>query len=307
MRRHLALSLILLLAAAGNAFAGAEARMQGKIIDAATKEPIKGATIHLEAVEGRTVKQDLKAKNDGTYAVYLLDGTIRYKFTISAPGYESREETLKLKTAENTFRDWELNKAGTTAATVPAAEIKADPAVEAYNAGAALANSGDVDGAIKKFEEAVAAKPDMLAGWGALAKMHLRQKNWQKALDAAGRVLAIDDSDVDMLTVQYNAYTGLGDKANAAKAAEKLPKNANGLFNDAAKAINGGDDASAEKLLKQAIAIDEKFAQAYYELGMIYVRSGKSADAKTNLQKYLELDPTGKDAATAKEMMGYLK
>ena len=40
---------------------------------------------------------------------------------------------------------------------------------------------------------------------------------------------------------------------------------------------------------------------------MIYVRAGKNADAKTNLQKYLELEPNGKDAATAKEMLKYVK
>ena len=60
-------------------------------------------------------------------------------------------------------------------------------------------------------------------------------------------------------------------------------------------------------MLKQAVAADEKFAAAYYELGMIYVRAGKNAAARTNLQKYLELDPNGKDAATAKEMLNYVK
>jgi Tfp pilus assembly protein PilF len=40
---------------------------------------------------------------------------------------------------------------------------------------------------------------------------------------------------------------------------------------------------------------------------MIYVRTGKTAEAKASLQKYLQLDPNGTDAATAKEMMGYLK
>ena len=40
---------------------------------------------------------------------------------------------------------------------------------------------------------------------------------------------------------------------------------------------------------------------------MVYVRMGKTADAKTNLQKYLELEPNGKDAATAKEMLKYVK
>ena len=70
---------------------------------------------------------------------------------------------------------------------------------------------------------------------------------------------------------------------------------------------NAGKDADAEPLLKQAIAADDKFAQAYYELGMINVRLGKNADAKANLQKYLDLEPNGKDAATAKEMLKYVK
>jgi Tfp pilus assembly protein PilF len=40
---------------------------------------------------------------------------------------------------------------------------------------------------------------------------------------------------------------------------------------------------------------------------MVYVRTGKTADAKANLEKYIELDPNGKDAATAKEMLKYVK
>jgi Flp pilus assembly protein TadD len=303
MRRYLAVSLLLLLAAAGNAFAGMEARMHGKVVDMSTKQPISGATIKIEAVEKKTVKQGTTSKADGTYAIFVIDGTVKYKFTVSAAGYTPYEETVKMSIGETNRRDWELMKVGAAPVVAP----KADPAVEAYNEGAALANAGDVAGAIKKFEEAVAAKPDMLAGWTALAKMQLRQKNYPKAIEAAGKVLEIDDSDADMLTVQYQAYTAQGDKANAAKIESKLPKNAGSLFNEAAKLINAGKDADAETLLQQAIATDEKFAQAHYELGMIYVRSGKSAEAKAALMKYLELDPNGKDAATAKEMMNYLK
>jgi len=55
------------------------------------------------------------------------------------------------------------------------------------------------------------------------------------------------------------------------------------------------------------VAVDEKFAVAWYELGMVHVRAGKSAEAKAELTKYLELEPKGKDAATAKEMLGYLQ
>lgn len=303
MRKYLVLSLVAVLAVTGSAFAGTASRMQGKILDAATKAPIANATLNLEAVEGKTIKLNVPVKPDGSFAVFVLDGTIRYKFTVAAPGYVPYVETIKMKLDESELRDFELVKgsAGSKAAKA------ADPTVDMYNEGAALANAGDLAGAIAKFEAAVAIKPDMLATWSALAKTYLRAKNYPKAIAAAGKVLEIDSTDNDMLAVQYEAYTQTGDKAAAAAVEARLPKDANGTFNDAARLINAGDDAGAEKLLQQAIAMDEKFANAHYELGMIYVRAGKSAEAKAELEKYLELDPDGKDAATAKEMMKYLK
>ncbi len=312
MRRTLALCLLALLFVAANAFAGAEARMAGTIIDGTTKKPIENATVTASAVESKTINQTFKAKKDGTYAVFLLDGTIRYKMTFAAPGYTPYEETMKLKIGgETTKKDVELFKgnapAPAAAAGKPAAAPKADPAVTAYNEGAQLANSGDYDGANKKFEEAVAAKPDLTAAWIALAKTSLRQKGYKRAIEAANKVLEVDDSDTDMWTVVAASYDALGDKAKAAEAQKKLPANAPALFNEAARLINANKDSEAEPLLKQALAIDPNMAQAHYELGMVYARTGKVAEAKASLEKYLELDPKGKDAATAKEMLGYLK
>lgn len=312
MRRHLALSLVLILAVAGNAFAGAEARMAGKVIDGVTKEPIANAVVKLEAVEGKTVKSEAKSKGDGKYALFVLDGSIRYKFTVSAPGYETTEETLKLALGGTTDKNWELFKPGTRVEDAPAGApgavvSKADPSVVLFNEGAALSNAKDYAGAIAKWNEAIALKPDMTAAHMALAKTYLRQKEYDKAIVSANKVLEVDDSDTEMMSVLHQAYTATGDKTNAAKYASKLPKNANALYNDAAKAINANDDNTAEGLLKQAIAADDSFALAHYELGMIYVRAGKSAEAKAALTKYLQLDPNGKNAPTAKEMMAYLK
>ena len=313
MRRNLALSLVLILAAAGNAFAGAEGRMTGKILDAATKKPVPNATLKVEAIEGKNLKVDGKVKADGSFALMLIDATIRYKYVVSAPGYDTYEEVIKLKIGENAQRDFQLYKAGTSPGAAPVAggvapaAPAADPAVTAYNEGAVLANAKDYAGAIAKFEAAVAAKPNLTAAWIALARTQYNQKNYPKAIVAANKVLEVDDSDTDMLQILAQSYAATGDKANAAKVQAKLPKNAGALYNDAAKLINAGNDDAAEKLLKQAVEADASFAMAHYQLGMIYVRSGKSADAKAALSKYLELEPNGSEAATAKEMMGYLK
>jgi tetratricopeptide (TPR) repeat protein len=310
MRRSLLFALIVTLLAATNVFAIGEARMTGKVLDAQTKKPIENAVITVDATEERTVHQEFKARKDGSYAVFLLYGTIHYKFTVSAPGYEPYVETMKLKLAEPNAKDFFLSKPGAAAVAssgMTESKEKVDPAVDAYNAGAQLANSGDLDGALAKFDEAVAAKPDLLAGWMAMAKTALKAKKYPKAIEAANKVLEIDNEDADMWTVLFHSYSATGNKAKAAEAEKKMPANAGSLFNQAARAINEGNDGEAEKLLRQAVEVDPAMSQAYYELGMVYVRGGKNADAKSMLTKYLELDPSGKDAATAKEMLNYLQ
>lgn len=308
MRKSLALSVIVALAMAATALAGTEARMTGKVTDGATKEPIAGVLITLESIEGKNVKLDVKTKEDGSYAIFVLDGTIRYKFTYAKEGYVPYIEIVKMQLGPTQVKDVEM-LTGKAAAAIEAAKVpdKVDPSVEAYNAGAALANADDLAGAIAKFEEAVAAKPDLIAGWIALAKTSYRTKDYKRAIEAANKVVEIDDSDGEMWSVLHASYTATGDKAKAAEAEKKMPQNAPGLFNEAARQINAGNDADAEKLLKQAIAIDEKFGQAYYELGMLLVRSGKNAEAKDALLKYVEIDPSGRDVATAKEMLKYLQ
>jgi tetratricopeptide (TPR) repeat protein len=309
MRRTLALSIIVLCLSAANAFAGAEARATGKVVDAATGEGIANAVISWDATEMKKVKGETKSKADGSYAIFILDGTIRYKFVVSAPGYVPYEEVIKLQISSTTEKKFELDKVGAAAPKQGTTETKTviDPGAVAYNEGADLANSGKLPEALVKFEDAVKANPDLTAAWIALAKTAYKTKAYPRAIEAANKALEVDDEQPDLYTVLYHSYTATGDKAAAAKAQVKMPKNASGLFNEAARLINAGKDGDAEAMLKQAIEADETFSQAYYELGMIYVRGGKNADAKAQLTRYLELDPNGKDAATAKEMLNYVK
>jgi tetratricopeptide (TPR) repeat protein len=308
MRKTVAMSLLVIAAVAVNAFAMGEGRLTGKITDAATNKPIANATILVVSTGGRNFKQEFKGEKDGTYRILLIDATLNYNFTWSAPGYLPYTEPMKLKLGEVTTKDVVLTAANASApAAAAAAAAKPDPAVAAYNEGAALFNAQKFPEAQAKFQEAVTAKPDLIAGWQALARVAIATKDYPKAIEAANKALEGDPDETDMYSVLYTAYTATGDKQKAAEVKKKLPANAGMLFNDAAKLINSGKDADAEVLLKQAIVADDKFAAAYYELGMLDVRLGKNADAKVNLQKYIELDPTGKDAATAKEMLKYVK
>lgn len=307
-RKTLALCLLAVAAVAGNAFAVTEARMNGHITDAVTKKPIPNATINFVATERRTINQSFKADAKGKYELMMLDGTINYMVTFAAPGYTPYVEKIKLKIGgENTLKDVELQPAGAAATVAPTAGRTADPSVVAYNEGAKLFNDGKTAEAIVKFKEALKTKPEMIAGWEALARADLRAKDYAGAIEAANKALELAPDETDMYAVLTDAYTATGDKAKAAEARKKLPADAGSIFNDAVKLLNAGKDAEAEPLLKQAIQANEKFGQAYYELGMVYVRTGKMAEAKQNLLKYLELEPNGKDASTAKESLKYLQ
>src|SRR3954464_14548185 len=108
MRKTLALTLLALMVVAANAFAVGEGRIQGKVLDATTKKPIPNASIKFESTGGRNVKQEYKADKNGESRFLILDGTLTYKFTWSADGYQSANETIKLKLGEITTKEVEL-------------------------------------------------------------------------------------------------------------------------------------------------------------------------------------------------------
>jgi tetratricopeptide (TPR) repeat protein len=306
----LALTLFALMLVAANALALGEGRIQGHVTDAVTHQPIPSAVVKIDAVSGHTVHQEYKADKNGEYRFVVLDATIQYNFTWSADGYQPVEEKIKLKLGDMTTKDVELVPASAAAAKSGGAAKGAgapDPAIVAYNEGAALANEGKNAEAIAKMEEAVSKKAEFSAAYQALARLYMRTKDYAKAIDNANKALAVTGDDSDMFAVLAEAYDKTGQKDKAAEFRKKAPADPVLLFNEAAKLINEGKDNQAEPLLKQAIAANDKMSVAYYELGMLYVRAGKNADAKTNLQKYLELDPNGKEANTAKEMLKYVK
>lgn len=311
MRRSLALTLLLALGTAANLFAIGEARVNGKVTDAVTKAPLPDAKVSMTSSKGagRSFKAEYKVDKDGNYAIFVLDGTIKYDIVYSAPGHTSEVfNDVKLALGDTTKKDVALQPASTAAATGEKAKAPtADPAVVAFNEGAHLANEGKDDEAIAKMEEAVAAKPELIAGHSALATLYLRKKAYPKAIASANKVLEYDTDNADMAEVLYNAYMATGDKAKAAEYKKKMPVNAGVLFNDAVPLLNAGKYNEAEKILKEVIAADPKFARAYYHLGIISMQKGDNAGAKANFQKYLELDPNGTDADVAREALKSFK
>jgi len=268
-------------------------------------KPVKGETATLVAIERITFKETYKVKDDGSFALAVVDGTIRYEFTVSAPGMADYKEVIKMGLVpEKNDRTFTLGAPQATTTLVTTAVV--DPATNAYNEGAKLANENNLDGAIAKMEEAVTLKPELSAAYMALGKLYLRKADYAKSIAAAEKAIALIGDDDDMFAVLADAYAKSGNKAKAAEYKAKAPQNAPDLFNQAVVHLNAGRDAEAVPLLVKSTELDANFSDAWFQLGMCYVRMSKNPEAKAALQKYLDLAPNGNDAPMAKEVIKYL-
>jgi tetratricopeptide (TPR) repeat protein len=117
------------------------------------------------------------------------------------------------------------------------------------------------------------------------------------------------------MTNLYGLLTDSAEKAGDKKAAAEWRKkyeevNADSpdiLYNKGVEAYNKGKMKDAEEALTKAIAAKPDHAMSHYLLGMASFNQNKKAAAKEHFQKYLELEPNGKEAATVKELLPLLK
>lgn len=70
----------------------------------------------------------------------------------------------------------------------------------------------------------------------------------------------------------------------------KVPKSALEEFNNALEAINKGDEKSAVENLTEAVRLYPQFAEAYSELGTLYLKNGEMNKAEDALLRTLQLN-----------------
>ncbi len=202
-------------------------------------------------------------------------------------------------------------KADEAFAAFEAAGEAAEEAKRIYNEGVQLDKAGDVEGAYTKFLEASEMDPSLQLAHIAIMAAAYKSKRHAEAAVAAERILSTRPGDPQALKVRYDSYVGLKDDAKILDAlvdlAEVDPEFATAtLYNSAIERFNAGDLPGAGKLLEKTLEADSENAKAHYYLGLVAVNTGENAKAKVHLGRFLELAPEDPEAATAKEMMGFL-
>ena len=321
MKRTILLAAV--LASLGTAVllaAPSSARLSGVVTDA-SGQPVEGASITVTTPSLSNFKLTLKSDKTGKYGTILNDATLPYHIRVEKEGFLPVDVDKKVAIGDNYILETKLLPAGAGAAAAASAQPKAaaatgpsssEQAVVAFNNGVDSLNAGDKAAAETHFLEAAKKNPDLPNAWQALAQLSYEKKDWAKTLDYGRKATDLDPSLASLYPMMAEAAKQSGDAAAASewssKSAEANPEaNAKNLYNTGVAAYNKGKMKEAEASLTKAVEADPNFPDAHYLLGMAAFNQNKKALAKEHLEKYLELAPTGKEAATVKEILPLLK
>jgi Tfp pilus assembly protein PilF len=313
--RALAGLIILLLAIP--ALAGTQGRATGKVLDSAGN-PVEGVAVTVTTPAIRNYKVSVTTKKDGSYGFIVNDATIFYDLMFEKGGYtgvtlpKRKFSTVEVTTIPNqTMLKPAEVPAGKGGPAVPAAPSTSEQATLAYNAAVDLLNAGDKAGAEAKLMEAVGKNPDLPQAWQALTVIAHDKKDWAKTLEYGQKALDLDPSNTNLYGMMTDAAEKSGDKKAAAdwrkKYDEVHPDSPEILYNKGVDAYNKGKMKDAEVALSKAVEAKPDLAMGHFLLGMVSFNLNKKAAAKEHLEKYLELDPNGKEAPTAKELLPLVK
>lgn len=181
-----------------------------------------------------------------------------------------------------------------------------------HNEGVALSKGGDDAGAFAKFKEALAINPGFQPALLGVATAGVRIDKAAEAAAAAETLLKADPRNEPAIRIRYNAALKLGDKAMIADSLVGLaavdPVMARDtLFKLATAAYDSDDTVNAKEGFSKVLELDPNHARSHYYVGLILMREGAKTEAKSHLERFLELAPDDPNAATARDALRYLR
>jgi len=302
-------------------------------------QPVKGASIIMERTDITWSKTIVT--NDRGLALQVGLAPKDYNVTVRCEGYAGLKVSETIPVGESLVRTYVLLTQAEARAEAPAVvaaasddplEIKRAEGSTAFYAAVALVNEQKFKEALpllqtayKNLTEAAAglkdekAKTD-LQGWlPTLERVYGIVMAEVAKNDPAQAALATEAEPLLLRALEKNpkdqsVIVGLVAVGKVSQDPERMKKYQALLdaiigprpelaYNDAVAKHNAGDEAGAKVALDKAIAMDPRFSESYYLLGVVQFSLGNAKAAKEAFRKYLEIDPRGKKSGEVKEFL----
>jgi tetratricopeptide (TPR) repeat protein len=278
-------------------------RMEGRVLDPDGK-PLPDVTVKLNLPSrggGTTVKTDKK----GHWAIGgIASGA--WQIDLEAPGYAVKKVSITLPTEASRLAPIEV-KLDKAAPAGPPPEVR-----EALEKGDAAFKAGRFAEARAEYEKLLALRPELADTlYRQIAFTYSREGNYTKEVEYLEKVLQSNPTDLNLklLTAQEALQGGMLDKGLELLKGidDSTIKDPAVFYNVAALLLNAQKPEEAIRYLTKAVTVDPAYVDGYFQRGLAYLGLQKTAEAKADFQKVIELAPTGAQAETAKKALLQLK
>lgn len=298
-RTAVALIVAALLASSAMAQGRGNARLTGKVVDE-QGQPLENALVTAQ-MTGQTDSLSGKTDKKGEWTIKGASNG-EWKVEVSKEGLGKATETVEVKGDKAPPLNVTLKKADAD----PMAEVNAK-VKEAAN----LAQSGNIPGARKIYEDLLAKYPQIYQLEGFIARTYAAENNMPAALQHLKVNLDKEPNNVELKLFHAELLMESGDKAGAKAILDtvdmKEVKDPYTFINQAINLINDKKGAEAVELLTKLMAQFPDTAELYYYRGRAYVASDKLPEAKGDLEKFVKMAPNAKEAADANKILEQIK
>ena len=286
--------------------------VQGVVLDS-TGQPVENAKVNIDATASNR-HFDVKTNKKGEFVqIGLPPG--QYNVSAEKDKQTSNQQPVNIRVSAPAEARLVLGAGGPSKESVAKnAELK-----KLFEEGVAASHAGNHDDAIAKFDQAATINPNCYDCHYNIAFSYAQKKDYDKAEAAYKKAIELKADYAEAyngLANIYNAQRKFDEAAAASAKATELSGsapgalaggNADALFNQGVILWNAGKIADAKKQFEAAVAAKPDHAEAHYQLGMALVNEGNLQGAAAEFEKYIQLAPTGPNAATAKSLLAQLK
>lgn len=300
--------LVVVLAVASVIYGAVLGKLRVQVLDSRGK-PVPGVKVTLQSTRVSTVVYEITTKKNGVAVQTGLQNHV-FIVTLEKEGYQTVKKNVKIPAGL-------LQKEEVTLYTAKEAleqSIANDPraqAVNAFNKAAALINQKKYDESLELLKEAVSLDDTIHQAHYYLGFIYFEKGKYQESLRALLKVVEFDEENAQAYRLLAAVSEKLGKKEEAQKytklAQEKGGKTPLDAYNEGIHAFNSGETDKAIAAFEQVLKLDEKYADAYYRLGLCYLNKNENDKAIEALRKYIQLNPTGEEVETAKAIIDSLK
>lgn len=274
-------------------------------------------------LRGVALPEKFALTNDsGAFAFSGLRGG-SYTVTVAAcQGYESASETVEiLETASGRQHQGpaqtvnvrvELRAKPAAPPSLDTIAVIPEEAVTAYKQAISAAETGDRKHAIELLERAVTVCPNFWTAWNELGVQYLRLQQTAKAIEALRVAVKIEPQAFEP---RLNSGIALLQARDYGRAASELQRALEKQNDSAAAHLHMGHAlvglnrfADAERELAEAIRLGgDAVVEAHRWLAAVYIEQRKEPRAAEELEKYLTLAPTTRDAGRIRDIIRQLR